>query len=371
MMAGRWAVRIEGAGLAGLSCAYRLAIDGWHVGLHDDAPSANRTLVLSEPTVELLAMVWDCDIGLLDDAWRLHERAVRWPEAGVELLQQVSYVVDTAMLTARLRSRLASSCGVIVEPRRPKRPGSAENITEIPSEQATDPSDWAIDTTGRRPAHWTEIGRRHALLAQVLLAPDQPERVCWMDAAGAGWSFLAPTGPGHALIQAMVPGPVGDAAPVLAALLHDTGQALRLRQLPHAVATKAAGPAIATELCRPGLIRAGSAAIRLDPLSGTGAGHAIRTGVLAAAVLHAIRSGTPESVALAHYDNRVRGAFTEHLAICRNMYAKGFGIDWADEIRGTETALAVWKHCSEQPYVLRLDHGQLVGVPAPSPGMSE
>jgi hypothetical protein len=68
----------------------------------------------------------------------------------------------------------------------------------------------------------------------------------------------------------------------------------------------------------------GAGAIRYDPLSGTGTAQALRTAVLAAAIIGSASAGTPPGPLCAHYNARLRTAFHEHLATCARLYPQAF-----------------------------------------------
>jgi hypothetical protein len=61
-----------------------------------------------------------------------------------------------------------------------------------------------------------------------------------------------------------------------------------------------------------------------DPICGDGTGHAIREGILAAAV---IRAGGTEAVRR-HFSNRLTAGFQRHLELCRGFYESGGGGPW-------------------------------------------
>ncbi|WP_234441874.1 hypothetical protein, partial [Streptomyces sp. WM6386] len=84
--------------MAELTCAWLLVGRGHHIRLSAPGPGVGtRPLLLTGPTLELLRCVWGA--GLLDDAWELTHRQVRWgAEARPARFAQAGRVVDGAVL---------------------------------------------------------------------------------------------------------------------------------------------------------------------------------------------------------------------------------------------------------------------------------
>lgn len=138
----------------------------------------------------------------------------------------------------------------------------------------------------------------------------------------------------------MVPGPVEDPAGLLARLLAESAAGDVLRRPPGTVAAIPAAPRLhlapalePTNESPSGVLTVGAGAIRYDPLSGTGTAQALRTAVLAAAVIDADAGGTPVAALCRHYTARLRAAFAEHLAACAELYCSAFASSaWQDEL---------------------------------------
>ena len=117
-----------------------------------------------------------------------------------------------------------------------------------------------------------------------------------------------------------------------------------------------AAPRLAEPRCGPGWLAVGDRAMKLDPLSGSGAASAVRQAILAAAVVGAPSAGVPVAEALAHYARRLHDAFLDHLAHCLRYYGAAFSTPaWSAELDSMRRVL----HAQAQqqvsgPYRLRL-----------------
>ncbi|MEU9271200.1 hypothetical protein AB0E04_38010 [Streptomyces sp. NPDC048251] len=327
-------VEIGGAGLAELTCARLLAGRGHRVRLPPPGPgtagagaTGARPLLLAGPALELLDSLWGP--GLLDGAWEVTHRHVRWGDGPPTRFAQASRVVDGAEVAVRMRERLAEH-------------GMDEGRTDPPE----GPPGWVVTA---RAVPERAAGRRRLLAGTAPLRPGADERTAVLGTAEAGWAQLTPLGRGAALVQAMVPGPAGDPIALLARLATETGLGALLRHSPRSAAAVPAAPllhpapATAPAGDAPGRLLLGAGAIRYDPLSGTGTAQALRTGILAAAVIDAAVRGTAAPRALcAHYAARLRAAYVEHQRSCARLYGSAFaGPAWSDELDGARNAVAV------------------------------
>ncbi|MFD5408929.1 hypothetical protein [Streptomyces nojiriensis] len=313
---------IAGSGLAELTCAWLLVGRGHRIRLAAPVPGAGvrRPLLLTGPTLELLRSVWGD--GLLDDAWELTHRRVRWGAAArFARFAQAGRVVDGAVLAARMRERLEA---------RPM-PDAGGPVRWTVTAQAVD---------GTPAAHQTR-GRRRLLTGTAPLRAGRDERTAVLDTTGLGWIHLTPLGAGDCLVQAMVPGPAEDPAGLLTRLLAESAPGGDvLRRPPRTVAAIPAAPRLHPAPALPpadepssGRLTVGAGAIRYDPLSGTGTAQALRTAVLAAAVIDAEAGGTPAAALCGHYTARLRAAFAEHLSACAGLYGSAFApAAWQDEL---------------------------------------
>ncbi|MET8756036.1 hypothetical protein ABZW32_38980, partial [Streptomyces sp. NPDC004667] len=208
-----------------------------------------------------------------------------------------------------------------------------------------DPAPVTATVPSRAPASapsWPEraSGRRRLLAGTAPLRPGADERTAVLGTAETGWAQLTPMGHGAALVQAMVPGPAGDPVALLARLAAETGLGALLRHPPRSAAAIPAAPLLHPAPATPpsgdapGRLLVGAGAIRYDPLSGTGTAQALRTAILAAAVIDGAARGTAAPRALcAHYAARLRTAYAEHQRSCVRLYGNAFARPaWSDEL---------------------------------------
>ncbi|MFD9078842.1 hypothetical protein [Streptomyces erythrochromogenes] len=320
-------VEIAGSGLAELTCARLLADRGHRVRLAPPRPPSGaagagpRPLLLTGPTLELVGSLWGG--GLLEGGWPLTHRHARWgPGPSPARFPQPGRAVDGAVLAARMRERLGTG------------------------DLSGEPAQWTVTAApGERAAH-EQAGRRRLLTGTARVRRPRDQDTARLDCTGLGWLHLTPLGRGDCLVQAMVPGPAEDPAGLLARLLAESELAPRLCGAPRtAVALDAAprvhlAPAVPPAGGRGGLLVVGAGALRQDPLSGTGTAQALRTAILAAAVIDAAAADRSASALCAHYAHRLRAAHLDHLATCLSLYAAAFGSGaWRDEIDATRGAL--------------------------------
>ncbi len=311
-------VAVHGAGLAGLTCALLAARDGFAVTLVGP-PSATAPvdLVLNQATIAVLTGVWDDPDGrLLDGGHRLTGRSVRWGRdaAPVEVAAP-AVVVDESRLVDALQQWL---------------PAGVRRAETAPT------ADWTVHASAR-PASNPPIGRRVAVTGH---APMPAGDVSRLATTGRGWVRVVPRGDGTGLVQAMTPVPPDDPAGFLSEEIESAGLGGWITAPPEQVTVVPAAPWLARQRAEPGRIHVGGAVLRLDPVSGSGAGHALRAAILAAAVIRGIRDGRPAADLLGHYHRRLGAAFHDHLAGCAAHYRAAFdSAAWLGELHITATAL--------------------------------
>ncbi|MFC5662644.1 hypothetical protein ACFP3U_06555 [Kitasatospora misakiensis] len=325
-------VTVAGSGLAELTCARLLAGHGHLVRLAPAAPDAGpRPLLLTAPTLDLLRSLWGD--GLVDDAPRLTHRRVRWgAHAPAARFAQPAWVVDGAVLARRMRARL----GPLPGPDGPTR-------WTVTARAEAEPVD-AVQPAG--PVQLPQAGRRHLLAGTTALRPGEDAATAVLDTTELGWLQLTPLGAGDCLVQAMVPGPARDPAALLGRIIADSPLGAALRRPPRSAASVAAAPRLhpapalaPTERQPHGRLTVGAGAIRFDPLSGTGTAQALRTAILASAVVDAETAGIPAPPLCAHYTRRLRAAYAEHLRSCAALYGTAFtGPAWQDELDAARRA---------------------------------
>ncbi|MDT9698414.1 hypothetical protein [Streptomyces sp. P17] len=315
-------VEIAGSGLAELTCARLLLARGHRVRpAPPPARSASRPLLLTGPALELLGSLWGRE--LLGGGWWLTHREVRWGAgAPATRFPQRAYAVDGAELTARMRELLGRR------------------------DESADPPEWTVtaDAGPDGSAH-RQFGRRTLLAGTAPLRRAGDRTTARLDCTELGWLHLTPLGRGECLVQAMVPGPAADPAGLLGRVLAESCLAGRLSRPPRTAVAVAAAPSVhptpaAAPAAAGGRLVVGAGALRQDPLSGTGTAQALRTAILAAAVIDAAARGTSADALCTHYARRLRTAHDAHLRTCLRLYEAAFTTGaWQDELDATRTAL--------------------------------
>ncbi|MGZ9935256.1 hypothetical protein ACXNSR_35890 [Streptomyces sp. NC-S4] len=309
-------VEIAGSGLAEVTCAWLLAARGHRVRIRPRPDAGRRPLLLGRSTLALLHSLWGigepAELGLATH--RLTHRRAHWgADPAAPPLGAPAVVVDGARLAARLLDRLAAH--------HPDAVGEAPGGGGAPQ--------WTVTAASHPEDRWT-AGRRRMLAGETSLAPGQDDRIARLACTELAWLHLTPLGRGNALLQAMVPGPAAHPEKLLSRLLAGSALAPRLLGPPAAAVSLPAAPrlhrtpATAPSTDTPGRLLVGAGAIRYDPLSGTGTAQALRTAVLATAVVHAAATGTSPEALCTHYARRLRTAFRAHLDTCARLYPQAF-----------------------------------------------
>ncbi|QES58171.1 hypothetical protein DEJ51_31845 [Streptomyces venezuelae] len=318
-------VEIAGSGLAEVTCAWLLAARGHRVRIRPRPDRGRRPLLLGAPTLALLHSLWGTGStagpGLVTH--ELTHRRAHWGAApAAPRIAAPAVVVDGARLAARLLDRLAAH--------------HPDAVAEEPGGDGL--PQWTV-TAASHPDDRRTAGRRRLLAGDTALAPGQDDTTARLACTELAWLHLTPLGDGSALLQAMVPGPAAHPENLLGRLLAASTLAPRLLGPPAAAVSLPAAPhlhrtpATAPTTRTPGRLLVGAGAIRYDPLSGTGTAQALRTAVLATAVIDAAAAGTSPQALCAHYTARLQAAFRAHLATCARLYPQAFpSTAWHHEI---------------------------------------
>lgn len=351
---------VVGDGVAGLTCAYLLARLGWQIELQGEAAESRRAWVLDPVTHHLLRQLWDATSDgsdLLAAAVKVAGRRVRWGGAPPAWIDLPAWIVRAGAVTSRLRERLFRDAGERVSFHATCRKARAE-----PAKPPIAGTPWVIDASGRggsiarrHPIQRQVFGERCISVAEVDLV--QPLAETRMESLQGGWIFLAPLPPEptptaaarsrrpNGVLQVMLPTSreFERKAELLLCSSQDIGPILT--SPPDRWRTFTAAPAILDVPCGSGWIAIGDAALSLDPLAGDGIGSALRSAVLAVAVLDGIAGGAPANDLLDHYTRRLREAFITHLARCVDFYRAAESpattkaqSSWNEELRAARSA---------------------------------
>ncbi len=345
MCAKRTRVLIVGAGPAGATLACLLARAGVDVSLidrqsDDHAPRIGETL---PPAIKPLLL----RLGL----WEAFLRDEPLPSYGVQSLwgadtpELYSFIANPhgsgfhvrrecfdAMLRRAAREAGATlSLGIRIGA--VERGGRGFRITSAgPRPQREWSADWVVDASGRSAAMARKLGatqkREDRLIGVVgfFAANPEPGRAMLIEPIESGWWYTAPL-PANRVVSAFMT----DAA----LWTRSASQLDRWQRLRHSAPFTAqrtgterpvrpllvtqAHSGHLTEVCGPGWLALGDAAICRDPLSGGGVYEAMRGALAASEVI--LTAPDSQARALADYSAAVRRALSAHLTTRRRYYA--------------------------------------------------
>jgi hypothetical protein len=295
-------------------------------------------LVLNEGSIALLEGL--CGRSqLFANAQQVRRRIVCWGEEPPTAVLEPAVVISATLFRAALltiaKTQLNVSCRAERAPLATLGPGRSEEGWTLCATAAAAPS-------GSR---FERFGARVMLLAEVALSDAADADSCWIETGAEGWVFLAPLGPRRAVLQAALPeAPGGDPAALLAEIAGSTPHiAPLIAEFESAVHVHKIAPAVRHPLVGDSWLALGSTAMALDPICGDGTGHALRGGLLAAAVVTAAEEGGDRTALVGHFERRLLRSFGAHLAACARFYRPGiFGPRWRCEIARAEAAAAAF-----------------------------
>ena len=290
-------VRIQGDGVAGRCCAHVLAQAGIRVCLEPLSRPRLPIILLSEPAQKLIRSVFGLERSF-DDLPRIRRRIVAWGA------KSDAVAVDHCAVAISEEALLHRLGGAFLPP-----------LESSPT--------WTICAAKPLPVESREhrFGSRIAVTMPVEIKSSAEPEACWMEALPEGWLFLMTKGPGTGWLAAAGarPDQLLDRSWLVRAQIVDAGRA---------TAAFAAGPRVACPLTGASWIACGSAAMAFDPICGDGTAHAVREGILAAAVVKSALRGGPTGELTGHYDDRMIAGFLRHLLHCLEYYSYGHGGDW-------------------------------------------
>lgn len=294
---------IDGDGVAALCCAHLLSQSGISFFFGPTQTGKQPAIMLGSQAASLLKDVARSS-SLLDSGWPIERRVVLWGDARDPItVTHDGIAISEEALVNRMRSCLSA-----------------------PAHDDTPRTSWRIVTRNAgQAADFSVYGERSAVSYRVKLKDGADMKSCWIESTPRGWLFLLPFSESEAsLISAGYDASTPlEQSRLIAPLLEEKLSSS---------STVSISPCIARSLYEEGLILAGSAAMRFDPLCGEGAGHAVREAYLAVAVIRAAGRGQPVKALLEHYEGRLRQAFLRHLAICSSFYRTGgSSVFWCEE----------------------------------------
>ena len=297
-------VLISGGGVAACCCASLLSKAGWRVVIDHEIRRQSPMLMLSEQTQLLLRDVFGGD-SFLQGSTKIGKRVVAWSQTAEPVtLPHSALVMSETLLLDQLWSTL--------------------NVYPASSAASTE---WRIHCSKRSlpTVFQHEFGTRTAFTYSVVLSENAESETCWVEATSTGWLFLIPGGDnGGSLISVG-----GDPEYPLA---RSRLVAQQVADLGASSGSFPAFPRIGMPLCSESRwIACGTAAISFDPIAGEGAGHSVREGILASAVIRAFSNFGLDNDLLSHYSSRMLSGFLRHLQETSKFYASFPGHWWQKE----------------------------------------
>jgi hypothetical protein len=288
------------------------------------------SLVLNDVCVSLL---WELFGGIDFDklGHRLTYRWVRWEqEKESEQVYQPAWVIPSHVLLAQIRqSEIIQSVPIFDE-------------TQITSQELSNNYAWTI--YGNQQQEAIAITKSFDILPGgqrvIVTAESQNDSLtlpdsCYIESLPNGWLFYAPFNNGLGMLQACLPSlPTNPQQALLDCLYYSRLISPLIHHL-GLVRCFPAAPRFQFPLYGSRWLMVGESGVKLDPISGEGTPFALRTGILAAAVIDGIlQDPTTSDALLNHYQTRLTHSFLSHLQGCSQYYQLVLGNHelWQGEI---------------------------------------
>ncbi len=292
---------------------------------------AGPSLVLNDVGETLL---WELfgDLDFEQLAQRLTYRWVRWgQETDSEQVYQPAWAIPSHVLLTQIRqSEIMQSVAIV-------------DGTQMTSQQLSNDYAWIVygnqAPAGQPISESCEFlpgGQRVMITAEVPNDDSTLPDSCYIESLPDGWLFYAPLNCSFGVVQACLPTlPTNPRRALLDCLYYSHLISPLVNHLDQ-VRCFSSAPRLQLPLSGSRWLRVGQAAIKLDPISGEGTPFALRTGILAAAVIDGILQDTTTADALLnHYQTRLSHSFLSHLQGCSQYYQLAFGNHelWQGEIK--------------------------------------
>lgn len=290
--------------MAGLTIARRLAQARWGVDITGWAVPPGRIVTLDESVVALLELEFGDGFVRGMGPLVLDDCVMRWRRDVDETVSAPSLVTDMSRIAAGIEATLPHGI----------------SFTDGPTLTAGD-YDAVIDATGRSAMPLLRSGARTAF--SWLLQHSCSAKRAFLGASDRGWMFVIPAPEDRLFVQAVVPGPpatVTQLWPVIADLLATVDLPVLVQALQASAPMVAdATPIFSPPVGQDGVLRVGDRAAAGDPLAGDGVGRAVRSAVLAAAIV--LDADLPSARSYGHYASRMAAAHATHLSAIASLYA--------------------------------------------------
>lgn len=302
-------VEICGTSIAGLSCALLLTESGCAVSMRATPCPAARVVVVAEPTRALLADIWQTDLPDLACCRALEERKVAWSSVAEQHVPVTSWALDVAALHRCLREKMSRRVGWLSDDAR----------------SDTRTYEWRVVAHGR-PRRTARVcaGARIAVEGYITAEPGAFDHASAIASVASGWVFAAPHPCRGTALTLVSPTPSADAASLCEAARAAWPEAMRELEVGHLqrVSRSLCAPVMEQACASQSELCIGNAALQIDPLRGDGIGYGLRTALLANAVISQ-SAGTDDLLRqdhIAHYRDRIRASFRQHLCQCIDQY---------------------------------------------------
>ena len=291
-------MRVSGRGIATASAAQCLVARGIDISA-DAGGLAQRqapVVMLGEAARELLNDVF-AGHDTLAGAHRIARRVVGWGGDAPQTFDHAAWVIAGDRLSDRL---------------------------PWPADLTEQTTPFTLTTALPGDARLMRFGAREAMALPVELTPTADRAAALVEALGAGWLFLIPTGgnAGWLLVVGAEPGDALHESRLVAPSIAATGAvSSRFETAPRVLDNPAAS----------GCLTLGSGALAFDPICGDGTATAVRGGILAAATAAALAGhdqGLDGEAVCAHYRAMMIAAMRRHLGMSWPFYARGGDSAW-------------------------------------------
>ena len=278
----------------------------------------------------LLELFGDLDFQKLGQ--RLSYRWLRWgEEKDSEQVYQPAWVIPASVLLTQIRqSEIMQSVSVV-------------DVRKISPQMLSNSYTWTVYASHQQGAiamtenfeTWSG-GQRIMVTAEIPNDSLALRDSCYLESLHNGWLFYASLDGNLGMLQACLPTlPTNPRRALLDCLYYShlisplVNHLDRVRCFPSA-------PRLQWPLYGSRWIMVGEPAVKLDPISGEGTPFALRTGILAAAVIDGIcQDPTTSEALLNHYQTRLTHSFLSHLQGCSQYYQLVLGNHelWQSEIK--------------------------------------
>ncbi|MCF2151200.1 hypothetical protein IQ276_033220 [Desmonostoc muscorum LEGE 12446] len=337
-------VAVVGDSLSAYAVVAALAKLGSHCDLLCDPAKSHffgPSLVLNDVSETLLAQLFP-DVNLSIYSQRLTHRLVRWGRQPVQVEQPALAIRSHSLLELLRNSKVIQHTRMI-------------DVSQLTAQQISQNYPWTVYTRHKQRAMATPAlrgasrregialpesskslvgGQRVIVTAEVQDTP-KPASTCYIESLADGWLFYAPVDGSGAMLQACLPiTPANPRRALLECLYKSTTISTFVNDL-QKVNCFSSAPHLQWPLCGSGWLMVGEPAIKIDPVSGEGTPFALRSAILAGAVIDGILSDRiPDISALNHYQTRLTHSFISHLRGCIQFYREVFSTNlaWLAEI---------------------------------------